>query len=359
MELNFLLKMPSEKQQRIRYLDGLRGIAIIMVLMCHTFSRWPEYIPWVTDHAHFTLFKYGGFGVALFFIISGFVINMTIENSSSFFLFIFKRWLRLFPAIFLATILIFISASFLHERPAGAPNLKDLIPGLTLIQPELLQIIFDTKFTGLEGAFWSLYVEVKFYLIYGIIYFVKRDKSIHILLAIFFSSILCKTLIHLEMIPPDGVIQKIIFIFLSAQYFGWFCIGIMLNSAKKMKKNLYILYAIALMPPSIALMFGLDFSGFIFGALVFFIFFCSVFIKKSRYIFECRLLLLFGFISYPLYLIHENAIVSLTMKTHSYIEWLPGILTPFPGLFALVLVSFLIAKYAEPALRVKLTHKEL
>lgn len=47
-----------------------------------------------------------------FFLISGFVITMSLEKCIDFGDFIFRRWLRLFPAMLIASILILITAPF-------------------------------------------------------------------------------------------------------------------------------------------------------------------------------------------------------------------------------------------------------
>ena len=59
MKKNFNLKGIS-KLEYVRSLDGLRAIAVIMVMFLH---------------AHFYLGKNGGIGVQIFFILSGFLIT--------------------------------------------------------------------------------------------------------------------------------------------------------------------------------------------------------------------------------------------------------------------------------------------
>jgi len=56
-----------------------------------------------TSH-EFSCYKFGFFGVQLFFMISGFVILMSLEKTEGFFHFIYKRWIRLFPALLIASL---------------------------------------------------------------------------------------------------------------------------------------------------------------------------------------------------------------------------------------------------------------
>lgn len=64
---------------RIKELDSIRGIACLMVVLFHYTTRYA--IIFDTDKTTEILdFKYGGLGVSLFFMISGFVIYLSIIN---------------------------------------------------------------------------------------------------------------------------------------------------------------------------------------------------------------------------------------------------------------------------------------
>ena len=52
---------------RIQFLDGLRGIAILLVICFHSYTRWPKFVPYGHQFSDFYLFKYGYLGVQLFF----------------------------------------------------------------------------------------------------------------------------------------------------------------------------------------------------------------------------------------------------------------------------------------------------
>lgn len=106
-------------KERIAHLDGFRGLAILLVISYHAFARWPKVTPWTTIYGTFPIFKFGWMGVQLFFVISGYVIFMTLERCTSLSEFIYKRWLRLFPAMLIGTIIVFSSAQIFYKRPAG------------------------------------------------------------------------------------------------------------------------------------------------------------------------------------------------------------------------------------------------
>src|SRR5260370_31326665 len=91
---------------RIKGLDGLRGIAAISVLLFHYTIVYGLLIEPLSPMPFEA--PYGRHGVELFFIISGFVILMTVENSRSVTDFAVSPFPRLFsvflPAVFLSSL---------------------------------------------------------------------------------------------------------------------------------------------------------------------------------------------------------------------------------------------------------------
>lgn len=66
-------------RNRLKELDALRGIAAISVMLFHYTSIYPDFFP---EHRNIGVrFDAGGYGVFLFFGISGFVISRTLENT--------------------------------------------------------------------------------------------------------------------------------------------------------------------------------------------------------------------------------------------------------------------------------------
>ena len=124
-------------------------------------------------------------GVQLFFLISGYVIFMSLERSGGVGDFMMRRWLRLFPAMLTCSIFIYATAgAFL--RPSGQPGLRDLIPGLTFTEPDWWAAFFGSPQGVLEGSFWSLFVEVKFYAVVSIVFYLASEgAAIAVLIGMF------------------------------------------------------------------------------------------------------------------------------------------------------------------------------
>src|SRR5688500_2704787 len=83
-----------KKKQRIELLDTFRFLAIILVIGYHYFASKKDFAniyPYGLQYS--PVFQYGYLGVQLFFMISGFVIFMTIEKCRTLKEFLLKRFI--------------------------------------------------------------------------------------------------------------------------------------------------------------------------------------------------------------------------------------------------------------------------
>lgn len=332
---------------RVKYLDGHRGLAILLVFFFHSFSRWQDIVPYGDKYSDFVLFEYGFLGVQLFFIISGFVILMSLERCKGILEFMKKRWVRLFPAMLICSILVYVSSPLFTYRPSGEPKLEYLLPGLTFIDLSIWKFLFNYPEKQLEGVYWSLYVEFKFYVFSSIIYFLKgRTALVASLVVAFF--IACTTRFLSIYFDSDFFLQlDEVIKLLSFRHFGWFAIGAAYYIYIKESKKEWLYYAIlisifcSLLPPNMTV-------GSAIGAFgICFIFGLSVSNEIIKDFLTNRLFLFFGYISYPFYLIHENALISGIIQLKELFPFIPLILLPFLMLSILSLVAFFIVKYSE------------
>lgn len=153
--------------QETRYfaaLDGLRGASILLVLLHH--------VPAFSSPLISTLQKNGGFGVALFFVISGFLICTLLlreerENGKIELLKFFgRRALRLLP-LYYATLALHALLIFGFDQfsPENQQLFWDKLPSYLFYHSNWLA-------TATEGPFffaWSLAVEEQFYLSFGLL----------------------------------------------------------------------------------------------------------------------------------------------------------------------------------------------
>lgn len=144
-----------EKQaSRLQELDALRGIAALAVVCFHFTMR--------CDEAYCRFLRIGATGVELFFIISGFVIFMTVQRSADGREFIASRFARLFPTYWACLTITFLvkvalTTLYFHKAVTGAMLVQYLV-NLTMLQ----------HFFGVphvEDAYWTLTIELIFYVL--------------------------------------------------------------------------------------------------------------------------------------------------------------------------------------------------
>jgi peptidoglycan/LPS O-acetylase OafA/YrhL len=148
-------------RSRLRGLDGLRFLAALAVLGYHytgvstRFWGAPprEVFPVINQ-----VTRYGYLGVELFFMISGFVILMT-AYSRPIEAFTASRIARLFPAYWVAVLLTLVLQAFWDG--GRSLSISEALVNFTMIQEAF-------NITNAQGAFWTLWPELKFYLLIGV-----------------------------------------------------------------------------------------------------------------------------------------------------------------------------------------------
>jgi peptidoglycan/LPS O-acetylase OafA/YrhL len=138
------------------------GIAVLIVVLFHLFQHNNEFTPYSDRLLSWTSFGY--LGVHLFFMVSGFVIAFTLERGSRPLDFAIRRFLRLWPPILICSVLTFtimhsVETPFSEARRVRASG---FLPSLTFIQSFVWNKIIPVDIY-IDGAYWSLFVEVRFY----------------------------------------------------------------------------------------------------------------------------------------------------------------------------------------------------
>ncbi len=139
---------------RIAELDALRGIAALSVVLYHFTWFIGTILPGMPRPA-FTL-PWGCYGVQLFFAISGFVILMTLDRTATVRQFARSRFRRLFPPYWIA-----MAATFAIVTLLGPTKLQ-VGAGEFLLNLPMLQLFTGVRMV--DGVYWSLNVELAFYL---------------------------------------------------------------------------------------------------------------------------------------------------------------------------------------------------
>jgi peptidoglycan/LPS O-acetylase OafA/YrhL len=161
--------IPVASDRYVKELDGIRAIAISIVVCAH-YQLTPFPIP-------------GGFGVTLFFFLSGYLITTLFyseyksENSIDIFRFYARRWLRLTPPLLITVLIGIIFYRITRIGVDGTP-----VP----LGTTMATLLYYTNYYDLAwamepsrvipfGICWSLAVEEHFYLLWPLVI----KKSIH------------------------------------------------------------------------------------------------------------------------------------------------------------------------------------
>ena len=154
----------GKKRRYIKELDGIRAIAVIMVL---------------AYHLKLALFKSGFLGVTVFFVLSGYLITgiliSEVEEEGTIDLknFWLRRIRRLVPAVMsMAVVIIFVSA--VVNRIIFTKGCKDFLASVLGFNNwwQIFNKISYFEAAGVPSPFthcWSLAIETQFYLIYPLI----------------------------------------------------------------------------------------------------------------------------------------------------------------------------------------------
>ncbi|WP_432921333.1 acyltransferase family protein [Microbispora sp. CA-135349] len=154
-------EVPARRPQsppRQGWLDALRGTAAIVVVFEHSLDAlFPEVrasaSPW---------FNFGQYGVLVFFLVSGYVVPVSLERRGSVGGFWINRVFRLYPLWLVAALIgtVFGAAGVYATLPAQLTDspVTSVMAHLTMLQ-DLLQV------AGVVNVFWTLSYEMVFYLL--------------------------------------------------------------------------------------------------------------------------------------------------------------------------------------------------
>lgn len=176
-EGNNVYHLPSHLPQ----LDGLRGMAIILVLFYHFFGIFSMGDDLISNLI-ISISEIGWVGVDLFFVLSGFLITGILKKSKGkggyFKNFYARRTVRIFPLYYLNLAIFFVLI------PIILKNVPDEISKMAQSQFFFWTYLtnwyfaFQGSFNETPGGyFWSLAVEEQFYLFWPfVVYFISTEN---------------------------------------------------------------------------------------------------------------------------------------------------------------------------------------
>ena len=178
-------------------LDGLRGVAILLVVLGHF---WSIAAGSLTDRPEVVFFgiditwpfQLAGHGVRLFFIMSAFLLYIPYAsaalldaphpNTIQFYL---RRFNRIYPAYLALTLTYVLAVAILGSViVAPLPSILNIAANLLFLHPIAVFVPESSVSPDILQGTWSLVVEVYFYALLPILAYLFRRLSVHIVLSL-------------------------------------------------------------------------------------------------------------------------------------------------------------------------------
>jgi peptidoglycan/LPS O-acetylase OafA/YrhL len=170
--------VPPARHPRLDALDAFRGLAAFWVVLHHVILRYPYFLlgqpmPETPVFLGFSLADAGTVPVLWFFLISGFVITWTIDRTRTPMDFVVSRFSRLYPAYW-ASIAVTVGLAALAPLPGIGFTPRQVLVNLTMLQ-DFVGVV------SVDGAFWSLAVELVFYVLALSVFRLGLWRFVHVL----------------------------------------------------------------------------------------------------------------------------------------------------------------------------------
>lgn len=326
---------------RIYPLDAFRGLAAMSVVLFHYSTHYADHPNFGFQNGRPFDFPWGYLGVPFFFMVSGFVIFMSMRRTKRPLDFVFSRLSRLYPT-FWAGVLVTTLVVAATALPGAERTWGEILVNLTMFHE-----FFGVR--AVDGVYWTLTVEMIFYgLMLGVLvsgYLHRIQRLLYAWLGIQLAALLLTKF-------GFWVPYRIEF-FLLANFCHLFVAGIAFFKihARENVESSYGLLAFALMNQLLLGKHGLaddiaSVSNLTHNLTVvaFFFLFWVVIHGKLAFL-ATKPLLFLGSISFALYLVHQNvgfAIIQASERNH----W-PAMLGISAAITCSILVAYAITRGIE------------
>ena len=292
-------KSAQKSSGRILELDAIRALSCLNLLLFHFTFVYQNKYGFNSDFG--LLFPYGKYGVQLFFMLSGLVNALTLLKKRKPSDFIVSRCIRIFPSywlVILMNVVLFATIPIYHQSVAMDATVANLST-----MPQLF------GFENMEPVTWTLQIEMLFYFFLMSMFILGLlDKPMRtMMVAVAICLVSCLAFDWLRAVHPNSVwnarckfVEDLFFM----RNLPLFAMGILLNELRCQRGKPWVLWLGIVVsgivfhvidlrnhnPAATVLLFGMLAAG-AFGKLPFLRF---------------RPLIYISFISYTLYLFHNN-----------------------------------------------------
>lgn len=314
---------------KIKSLDALRGIAALLVAIDHSILLATGCPP---DSFLFYVATFAGaFGVGGFFLLSGFVIFLSLEKTTTL-EFLWHRILRIYPVIIVAVLIRLLSQVSMGQRTFDMATLK-----LFLLNVSLFGNLVVNIGDNIEPIVWSLSIEVKFYILMAIVSRLLK-APFRVPVGAMFVAVAAGLGIAARFAPPLSspatVDWALSISALPVLFLGTVaCLHYkkILSSNQALGLSVLLLLAFSFAPFTEYVSFAKNFSAWILAGILFWL---CIHSHRVQIALNKPWLMLLGAISYPLYAIHSAVIEAVIRTNHG------------SGPSALVLRGLILALFA-------------
>lgn len=289
---------------RFYEIDLFRFLSALAVVIFHyTYTGFMEnYAPIANFPALREVTRYFYMGINFFFVISGFVILMSVAEGSAK-KFIISRFVRLYPAYWAALIITSIVTLY-WGGDVFSITLPQFFANTSMLNEAM-------NYKPIDGAYWTLYIELKFYLLVLVLLLLGWVKYFYHIISV----VLITSTVALYF-PWASNINMFTAIF--PHWTGYFATGCIFYLIKRDGLNFYrgLLIALAyfyvikqsvLFGDLMGQWFHIEFNRWVIATintLFFGLFIITALYKKN--VFRQSWFYYLGILTYPLYLVHQH-----------------------------------------------------
>ncbi|MCH6193102.1 acyltransferase [Serratia sp. X10] len=319
---------------RLDYVDSIRGIAAISVVVAHFLVPIYGYDKYVFSH----VFDVGKIGVVLFFIISGFIIPFSFRRENggvqAFFI---SRFFRLYPGYWFSLLLyLVVSYCFGEQFP-----LRKILANITMFQTAL-------HVKDIVGVYWTLFIELVFYImcVFAFILGLLNKVRFNFISALVMLAVALAMGVARHKL--DAAFPVALPLALSLMMFGGLWRSYLLEGDLFAKKQaIYYIAIFACVIPLVSFYsYGSEPGHTMRYTLTYYLSMLLFILLTTRLKIHNKFMVLMGVISYSIYLIHPSLLIvfeHLTANLDNGARYFWGSV----GAILTLPVSYLVYKYIE------------
>jgi peptidoglycan/LPS O-acetylase OafA/YrhL len=335
---------------RMMSLDAVRGVAALLVVFSHCYSTLPDTLQqrldW--DHTPARILVLGRPTVILFFVLSGFVLSLSLEANSvgAYRTFIVRRFFRIYIPFTISIIMAAVLYRIIAPKPI--PSLSEwfnrdvwssgLTPSLVVSH---LAMVGRPQDVTLNGPMWSLIIEMRHSLLFPFLFALLWTRRAVMIATAIAATVVTEIIARKTSLGTEPYFNKTITeaLLLTLYFLPFFVLGLLLAQWRdqlcRRAASISPLRQGALWVAAVALLsLRRDLVNGVGAALVVILSISSPVVIK---ILATPLLQWIGRLSYSLYLMH---VIILGALVHMFYDTVPlGWL-----LLAVVIVSLLVAQ---------------